>query len=102
MAKSTRLQKSPYCNDKVLEHVIAVTGETPKLIKEIIDFHSRFIAGKIKAGGFESVRIGRFGNFTPKMKKLVAKGYGTKATYTLRNYGAPARGPRRDQSYETL
>jgi len=93
MAKSPRLQKSPLCNDKALAHTMAVTGESAKFIKEVLDFHSKFIADKIKIGGFESVRIWRFGNFRPKLDKIAARGHGRAPLYSRRINGGEAFGP---------
>lgn len=67
MAKS---QRSPLCNDKVVAHTVAITGETPKFIKDLLEFHARFIAEKIKAGACESVRIRKFGTFKPRLERI--------------------------------
>lgn len=80
-------KKLPLCNEKCLQHTITATGESAKLINLVLDFQSSFIADKIIAGGFEAVRIAHFGNFRPKMKMLMAKGYGERPKITVRRYG---------------
>jgi len=92
MAKSRRLQQSPLCNEKALAQAVAETGETPKFVRDILDFHADFIAQKIKAGGFESVSIIGFGTFQPKLSRLAAKGYGKAPAFTRRIYGGEPYG----------
>lgn len=86
---------------------MAVTGESKKFINDILDFHSQFIADKIKCGGFESVRIRKFGNFRPKVDKLIARGYGQVPMYSRRINGGEAFGTtvwmeRQQQNDETI
>jgi hypothetical protein len=63
------------CNDKCIIETIVNTGESRKTIEEALDFQSKFIAEKIREGGFESVRVAHFGIFKAKLKELQWRNY---------------------------
>lgn len=46
------------------------TGESKKLIESVLDHHSKFIATKIRSGGFEGVRVPYFGVFEAKLRSV--------------------------------
>lgn len=76
--------RPPSCNEKCLSHTVMVTGEPAKLIKQLLEWQSNFIADKMRSGSLEAVRIPHFGVFRPKMKLIAAKGYGTRPKTTTR------------------
>ena len=76
--------KAPSCNEKCLSHTMMETGETAKTIRTVLEWNAEFIAGKIRTGSLESVRIPHFGIFRPKIKMIRAKGYGTPVRSTGR------------------
>lgn len=63
------------CNEKCLLEATAATGESRKLIEQVLDHQSRLVASKIKEGGFESVRIPYFGIFQAKLRSIQIKNY---------------------------
>lgn len=87
MSNSTRLQRSPACNQKVLDHTVAQTGETPQFVKSIVGFYWSFIQQKIEAGALESVRIPLFGVFRPKLNEVKHWGQGVPADRSVRVAG---------------
>lgn len=95
MATSPRLQRSPLCNDQLLTHTVAITGETAKHIKDILAFHANFIASKIAAGACEAVRIKKFGTFRPQMDQIVDNGH-SRPLYTQRKRGGHTTSPLRE------
>lgn len=70
------------------------TGETAKTIRMVIEWNAEFIAGKIRTGSLESVRIPHFGIFRPKLKMIRAKGYGSPVKTTTRQLT--------EEEYETI
>lgn len=61
------------CNDKVIQDTVTETGEGKALIQHVISHHTGFLAGKIKEGTFESMRILNFGLFRPKIREVQYK-----------------------------
>lgn len=63
------------CNQKVIAETVVNTGESQQTIESVLNHYSFFIAGKIKEGGFESVRIPHFGIFQAKLKEVQMRGF---------------------------
>lgn len=85
------IKKAPLCNDAALSETIMQTGESAKFILTIVNWQSCFIASKIKEGGLDSVRIYKFGEFRPKLKRIANRGMGTRIVSTQRVAGGETR-----------
>lgn len=65
--------KRALCNDKAFTEAMVETGESMKLIQQVINHHMAFVAQKISEGGFESVRIAGFGIFKANLEAVFRK-----------------------------
>lgn len=63
------------CNEKCLLETVAQTGESRKLVEQVIDHSSKIVADRIREGGFEAVRIPHFGIFRAKFKQIQFKNF---------------------------
>lgn len=63
------------CNDKALMDAVLATGESKKLVEQMIDHQSKLIAFKIREGAMESVRITGFGVFTAKLREVTYRNF---------------------------
>jgi len=66
----TKIKKIPVANDKLYKKVAISTGNSPKLVEDVIGYVGKFTSDIIKRGAFETVMIPGFGKFKPKVKKV--------------------------------
>lgn len=67
--------KQKNCNQKLLKETAAALREHPTTVENLVGFYSKFIAQKIKEGGFEGVQAPYFGKFTAKLKEIQWRNY---------------------------
>lgn len=68
----TSIGDIPICNDAILQDTATMQRAKLSEVEDIVHFTGAYIAGIIRRGSMEAVRIPYFGTFQPKLEKLRA------------------------------